>query len=188
VRRALALLALTLAVACVKKAELDPKEHVRGEHHRLLHAPADRVWPAVVAALDADGFTIAAEDRKHGTITTAMTSYATDDPQHRLGDIGDLSELHKEGVTGVRNVRVAYYVLVTPAGEDTSLRIRSTIVGQEGGAEDIITPGGGLGQIIPHRVEIPSRGVLERDLMRRLAANLFTAEEMLQLLGEPGVD
>ena len=185
-RRALALLALGLTAACVRKAELDPKEHVRGEHHRLLHAPADRVWPAVVAALDADGFKIAAQDRKHGTITTAMASYTTDDAQHRLGDIGDLSALHQEGVTGIRDVRVAYYVLVTPAGEDTSLRIRSTIVGQEGGAGDIITPG--IWQVIPHRVEIPSRGVLERDLMRRLAANLFTAEEMLQLLGEPGVD
>lgn len=185
-RRTLVVLALALAVACVKKRELDPKEHVPGEHHRLLHAPADRVWPAVVAALDADGFEITSKDRKAGVITTGMARYTTDDRSHRLGDIGDLSSLHKEGVTGIRDIRVAYYVLVTPAGDDTSLRIRSTIVGQEGGDADIITPG--LGQVIPHRVEIPSRGVLERDLMRRLAGNLFTAEEMLQLLGEPGVD
>jgi hypothetical protein len=186
VRRPLAVLLLLTAAACPKKPELDPKEHVRGEHQRLLHAPADRVWPAVVAALDADGFEITSKDRKAGVITTGMTRYTTDDLSHRLGDIGDLSALHKEGITGIRDVRVGYYVLVTPAGEDTSLRIRSTIVGREGGAGDIITPG--IGQIIPHRVEIPSRGVLERDLMRRLAGNLFTAEEMLQMLGEPGVD
>ena len=47
---------------------------------------------------------------------------------------------------------------------------------------------GGLFDVVPVRVEVPSRGVAERDLLRRLAANLFTAEEMLFLLGEPGVD
>jgi hypothetical protein len=185
VRRALVVLALT-AAACAKKPELDPTEHVRGEHQRVLHAPADRVWPAVVAALDAEGFEIATQDRTSGVIATGLARYETDDRTHRLGDIGDLSELHKEGITGITDVRVAYYVLVTPAGEDTRLRIRSTIVGQQGGVGPIL--GQGLGQVVPHRVEIPSRGVVERDLMRRLAANLFAAEEMLQLLGEPGVD
>jgi hypothetical protein len=42
--------------------------------------------------------------------------------------------------------------------------------------------------VIPRRIPIPSRGVLERDLMRRITADLFTAEETLLLLGVPGVD
>jgi len=41
---------------------------------------------------------------------------------------------------------------------------------------------------VPRRIELPSRGVVERELVRRLAASLFTAEEMLFVLGEPGFD
>jgi len=42
--------------------------------------------------------------------------------------------------------------------------------------------------VVPRHIDVPSRGVVEHDLMRRLAANLFTAEEMLFMLGELGVD
>jgi hypothetical protein len=48
--------------------------------------------------------------------------------------------------------------------------------------------GPGIFQVVPRHLPIPSRGVVERELMRRLAASLFPSEEMLYLMGEPGID
>ena len=53
----------------------------------------------------------------------------------------------------------------------------------------MLTGGGpGILEAVPRHVEVPSRGVVERELLHRLAGNLFSAEEVLFLLGEPGAD
>ena len=46
----------------------------------------------------------------------------------------------------------------------------------------------GLFDIVPHRMEVPSRGVIEQELLRRIAGGVYTAEEMLLMLGELGID
>ena len=37
-------------------------------------------------------------------------------------------------------------------------------------------------------MEVPSRGVVEQELLRRIAGGVYTAEEMLLMLGELGLD
>jgi hypothetical protein len=177
--------AALLGCTAVRDPALDPKEHVRGEHHRLLREPVEQVWGLVVAALEADGLRVVRRDPRQGVITTAPARYAERDVVRRLREIGDLSAVGGSRAR-VSELRVAYYLLVAPAGADTSLRIRSRIEAEERSHGLLLGPG--IFQVIPHRFEVPSRGVVERELMRRLAANLFTAEEMLFLLGEPGVD
>jgi hypothetical protein len=81
---------------------------------------------------------------------------------------------------------VTYYLLLAPAGDGiTSVRVRSRI---DAVARESAILGPGLFQIVPHHVDVPSRGVVERELLERLGGDLFTAEETLLLFGELGFD
>jgi hypothetical protein len=177
------LLVLLAGCAGLAPPDVDPDEHVRGEHHRLIHEPVDRLWPMLVDALPGEGIRVLAADRARGTITTRPVHHEERDAPRRLAEIGDLGAARRAGLRRVSEFVVSYALLVRPADAGTSLRIRSSIEAVDHGSRTFL--GGGL---IPRRIPVESRGVLERELMRRLGASLFTAEEMLHLLGEPGID
>ena len=180
-------LSAMLLVACggLRGPVPDAKEHVRGEHFRLVSEPPDRLWPGVVHALEAEGFQLRRAEQARGFI---ITGYHERSPEvvKKLGEIGDLSAARQAGLGRVSELEVTYQLFLLPADEGTRLKITSTIEAID--RSEAIFLGPGILQVIPRRITIPSRGVLERDLMRRLAADLFTAEETLLLLGEPGVD
>ena len=180
-------LSAMLLVACggLRGPVPDAKEHVRGEHFRLVSEPADRLWPRVVHALEAEGFQLRRAEQARGFI---ITGYHERSPEvlKKLGEIGDLSAARQAGLGRVSELEVTYQLFLLPADEGTRLKITSTIEAID--RSEAIFLGPGILQVIPRRITIPSRGVVERDLMRRLAADLFTAEETLLLLGEPGVD
>ena len=180
-------LSAMLLVACggLRGPVPDAKEHVRGEHFRLVSEPPDRLWSGVVHALEAEGFTLRRAEQARGFI---ITGYHERSPEvvKKLGEIGDLSAARQAGLGRVSELEVTYQLFLLPADEGTRLKITSTIEAID--RSEAIFLGPGILQVIPRRITIPSRGVLERDLMRRLAADLFTAEETLLLLGEPGVD
>jgi hypothetical protein len=188
VRRALAALAVLVAAGCgVRAPELDPKEHVRGEHIRLFQLAPEHMWGALVAALDDEGLELASANQKDGAIETRPVRYAERDLGKRLAQIGDLSRVREAGLGRISEVLVQYFLLLTPAGEaGTSVKIRSAIEAVDRNDSGLFGPG--LFPSLPRHIPVPSRGVVERELMRRLAASLFSAEEMLWLLGEPGVD
>ena len=180
-------LSAMLLVACggLRGPVPDAKEHVRGEHFRLVSEPPDRLWSGVVHALEAEGFRLRRAEQARGFI---ITGYHERSPEvvKKLGEIGDLSAARQAGLGRVSELEVTYQLFLLPADEGTRLKITSTIEAID--RSEAIFLGPGILQVIPRRITIPSRGVLERDLMRRLAADLFTAEETLLLLGEPGVD
>jgi len=186
-----ALLLAALATAlfgcgALRGPEVDPKEHVRGEHQRLVPQPVERLWPALLAALADEGVRVSAADERRGTIMTRPVRHAESDAPRRLAEIGDVSEARQAGLGRLSEFIVTYYLLLAPAADaGTSLRIRSSIEAIDRNLPIFVGPG-----FFPveRRIPVPSRGVVERDLMRRLAAALFTEEEMLFLLGEPGVD
>ena len=186
-RRWLAL-ALAVVLGCGGwRPELDPKEHLRGEHTRLVPEPFERLWPAVLHGLEEEGLRVARADRAHGTIATRPVHYAGADLQKKLAEIADLSRARREGMGRVSELQVTYYLLLAPASDaGTSLKIRSAIDAVD--RSEALFLGPGVLQVVPRHLEVPSRGVVEHDLMRRLVANLFTAEEMLFVLGELGVD
>ena len=180
-------LSAMLLVACggLRGPVPDAKEHVRGEHFRLVSEPPDRLWPGVVHALEAEGFQLRRAEQARGFI---ITGYHERSPEvlKKLGEIGDLSAARQAGLGRVSELEVTYQLFLLPADEGTRLKITSTIEAID--RSEAIFLGPGILQVIPRRITIPSRGVVERDLMRRLTADLFTAEETLLLLGEPGVD
>ena len=188
-RPALAGIALAVLVGCaaVRGPELDPTEHVRGEHQRLLQEPIERLWPAILEGLRAEGLDVAHEDRGRGAIATSALRMNGRDVPKRLAEIGDLSRARSAGLQRVSELRVTYFLLLMPRGDaGTSLRIRSAIDAVD--RSDALFAGAGVFQVVPRHFEVPSRGVVERELMRRLVGGLFSAEETLFLLGEPGVD
>ena len=187
-QRAPALAAAIFVVACggLRGPVPDAKEHVRGEHFRLVSEPPDRLWSGVMHALEAEGFRLRRAEQARGFI---ITGYRERSPEvlKKLGEIGDLSAARQAGLGRVSELEVTYQLFLLPAGDEgTRLKITSTIEAID--RSEAIFLGPGILQVIPRRITIPSRGVVERDLMRRLAADLFTAEETLLLLGEPGVD
>ena len=187
--RALPLVLAALAVGCgpLHGPAPDPKAHVRGEHYRVIHDPVDRLWPQILRGLDEEGLRVARADRAHGTIQTAPRRHVGRDELKKLGDVADLSAARGAGLGRATEYTVTYTLFLLPAGEaDTSLKITSTIEAID--RSETVFLGAGVFDVIPHRIEVPSRGVVERDLLRRLAGSLFTAEEMLFVLGEPGFD
>jgi hypothetical protein len=187
VRRWLAL-ALVAALGCGGwRPELDPKEHLRGEHVRLVQEPFERLWPAVLRGLEEEGLGVAQASRTRGTIATRPIRYVGAEVQKRLGEIADLSRARREGMARVSELEVTYYLLLAPAGDGgTSLKVRSAIDAVD--RSQVAFFGTGISQVVPRHFDVPSRGVVEHDLMRRLVANVFTSEEMLFMLGELGVD
>ena len=187
-RRALPLAFAALAAGCgpLHGPAPDPKAHVRGEHYRMIHDPVDRLWPQILRALEEEGLRVARADRAHGAIQTGARRVFGRDELKKLGDIADLSAARGAGLGRATEYTVAYTLFLLPAGEaDTSLKITSAIEAIDR-SQALLLPG--VFEVIPRHIELPSRGVVERDLLRRLAASLFTAEEMLLVLGEPGFD
>jgi hypothetical protein len=184
--RTTALVVLAAGCAATRAPELDPKEHVRGERQRVVQEPVDRLWPAVLAALPQEGVRIARSDPGRLTITTEPLRYESSEGTKRLAEIGDLSAARRAGMTHVDELRVTYYLLLAAAdGPSTRVRVRSRIEAVEHQSAAV---GAGLFQIVPQRVEVPSLGVVERELLERMGGELFTAEETLLLFGEPGRD
>ena len=186
-RRVLVLVALATGCGSLRGPAADPKVHVRGEHYRVIHEPPDRLWPEIVFALDEEGFRVAHSDRAHRIIQTGARRYTGRDEVKRLADIADLSAARGAGFGRATEYEVTYALFLLPAGEtDTGLKVTSVIEAID--RSEALFLGPGVFQVVPRRIELPSRGVVERELVRRLAASLFTAEEMLLVLGEPGFD
>jgi len=188
VRRALVPLGLALLAGCgvLRGPEVDPKEHVRGERQRVVQLPFDQLWPAVLGALPDEGLRVTRADRGRGAITTRPVRLTGRDVPRRLAEIGDLSRARRAGLDHVSELEVTYHLLLAAAGDaGTTVRIRSSIDAVD---RDLAFFGPGLFDLVPRRIEVPSRGVVEQELVRRLAADVYTAEEMLLMLGELGLD
>jgi hypothetical protein len=187
VRPALVGLGVALVLGCgAPRPELDPTESMRGERRRVLQIPLVTLWPTILHALPEEGIEIAHSDGERGTITTRTVRYTGSEVPRRLGEIADVSRARQAGFGRATEMEVTYYLLLSRAGDTaTLLRVRSTIEAIE---RTPILFGPGLLEVVPHRVEVPSRGVVEQELIRRLATDVYTAEEMLLMLGELGLD
>ena len=184
-RALLGAVVLLAGCALLRDAPPDPTDHVRGEHYRRLPRPPAELWPALLAQLDAENLAAATTDAGHGLITTTW-QYDGDEVVKRLGEIADLRPARRAGFHTVTDWTVTYHLFLLPAGPSaTTLKVTSTIEATDRSQTMLI---GGLAEPFAKTVELPSRGLVERDLVRRLARGVLPAEEMLLVTGEPGVD
>src|SRR5205814_1241174 len=125
------------------RPELDPKEHLRGEHTRLVQEPFERLWPAVLHGLEEEGLRVAEADRARGAIATRPVRFAGADLQKKLAEIADLSRARREGMGRVSELDVTYYLLLAPADRGRQVvfvpyaapedRVQAEVVERHGG-------------------------------------------------------
>jgi hypothetical protein len=176
-----------LAVACggLRRPGLDPTEHVRGEHFRLVQEPPERLWPVLITAVEAAGYRIQRADHERRVLVTGVRQFGPD-ATRRLGEIADLAEARRAGLRRPTDLFVTYCVFVLPADAASRLKVTSRIQVVDRSQATFFGPG--LWPVVPRSVELPSRGVVEREFVRQVASELLTSEEMLLQLGEPGLD
>jgi hypothetical protein len=178
-----------VATGCAgrRPARPEPSEFVHGQLQRIVKGPVDRTWPAVVAALDDDGVAIEQADRARGTIACRRIRHSSErDLVRRLREIADTSAAARRGMRGVTEYSVEHTLYLTPAAADTALKIVTEI--QAVDRSRAVYFGGGLYQVIPETYVLPSKGIVERQLFRRIAGRLFAAEEMLYYVGDLGYE
>jgi hypothetical protein len=182
----LALLGCATAIGCAPRAATDWAEPMRGQHVRLVPEAPDVLWEALRRALEDDGLEVVRADAPRGTMSTRLRPDPDPLTPRRLSALADLSGLRGLAAR-VSGVSVAHHLHLAPHGRHaTRLTIRSEIVATL--REELLVLPSGVFPGVARRLALPSRGAAERELMLRLASTLFTAEEMLFLLGELGVD
>jgi hypothetical protein len=158
----------------------------RGQAHRIIKGSVDRVWHDAMLALGDEGLRIEAADRESGSIACRRTYTAGGRNLIRqVRRIAELGTRHRR-LRSVSEYSIRYTLFLAPAGEDTSLKIVAEIEATDRSSSMIIGPG--IRQVIPLRLTLPSRGVAERRLFRRIASRLFSAEEMLYYVGDLGYE
>ena len=163
----------------------DPKEHVRGEHYRVVPETPEHFFPALEAAIGAEGLRLHRADARDRMLEVSER-YRGRDAVRRLADMADLSAARREGLRTVAEYVITYRLFLLPADESsTRLKVTSTIQAIDRSQATWI---GGVLQPLTRFVDVPSRGVAERALVRRLGSSLFAAEELLLMVGELGVD
>jgi hypothetical protein len=184
--RRLALVVAAVALGC--GAGVRPPavaERVPGEVARIVREPRARLWPRLLAALAAEGFEIADADAAAATVSTRPVP----DPEgHVTARLRDVAAIRAADLPRVERLDVAHHLVLRPAPEGgaTRLVVRSTLLAIE--RRDVPPLPPGLLPLPARRVPVASRGVVERELVRRVGGAIFAAEEMLLVLGEPGVD
>jgi hypothetical protein len=177
------------AAACAGARAPRPgaSEFVRGQLQHVVKGSADHLWPTVVAALEDESLAVERSDRERGLIACRRVRYVGErDAPRRLREIADTSEAVRRGLRNVAEYSVEYTLYLSPAGDDTAFKIASAI--QATDRSQAIYFGGGLYQVVPETYDLPSRGVVEGELFRRIAGRLFAAEEMLYYVGDLGYD
>jgi hypothetical protein len=165
----------------------EPTEFVRGQFQRTLKGPVERAWSDVTAALEADRIGVASSDRSRGVIACRRVRHAGGrDLLRRLREIADVRTAERRGLRDVSEYNVEYTVFLNPSDNDTAIKIVSRIEAVD--RSRVLVFGPGLYQIIPETLSLPSKGVVERELFRRIAGRLFAAEEMLYYVGDLGYE
>jgi hypothetical protein len=183
-RRALVLATIVLGCGVAADAP-DPTVHPRGAVARPLPEAPAQLWPAVLAALAAEGLHVArVDDRRR--LVIARWHYAGPDASRRLADLGDLAAARAAGLRVVADFTVTYALHLAPgSGAGSLLEIAATIRATDRSAAAML---GGVLAPLALTAAVPSRGTAERALFARLAAAIYPTEEVLLLTGEPGVD
>jgi hypothetical protein len=162
-------------------------EFVPGQAHRVIKGGIERVWPRVLAAVSDEGLTVERSHRPGRVIACAPERHAGPTPEmlREVRTIADVGAARGR-IQLVSDYVVTYTLFLAELGGDTSLKIVAGIEVTDRSQVMAVAPG--IVQRMPVRLALPSRGVVERRLLHRIATSLFGADEMLYYLGDLGYE
>ena len=164
-----------------------PDEFVRGQMQRIIKGPMDRVWDDTIAVLGQEGTAIDYRNREAGIIACRRIR-TKGHGRNLVSHVGRIAELRtaRGRLRSVSEYTVEYTLFLAPSRADTSMKIVAEILATD--RTSVIILGPGVGQVIPMTLSLPSRGVVERQLFRKIAAHVFSAEEMLHYVDDLGYE
>lgn len=159
---------------------------------KLLRSGRDAVWNAAVAELEERGYEIDSAAREDGTIEARQldrvrTMRQAEEIRREVARIADLEAARRRGLTVISELHVQPKLEIADAGERATrlwVTCRIRVIDRSQGM--VLAPG--IVHVIPQSFELPSKGVVERELLRRIGHRLFLGEEMLYYMGELGRD
>ena len=180
-------LALLLASSCMPSAGPQLPE-VSHRQQKQVRASFGEVWRATHGAIEDTHLRVTEDDETEGTIHLWSRKTARSRPEElerELMRIAEIDEARRRGLERLSEYLLDYTVAVAPLGEqETRLEVSTLITAVDRSEVIMIAPG--IAHVIPRTFEVPSKGILERDLVERIAERLFLSEEMLYSLGVLG--
>ena len=178
---------LLLASSCMPSA-LPKLPEVSHRQQRLVRASFGEVWRATHGAIADTHLSITEDDEAGGTIHLSVRRTARSRPEElerELARIAEIDKARQQGLQRLSEYLLDYTVAVARLGEqETRLEVSTRITAVDRSEVMMIAPG--IAQVIPRTFEVPSKGILERNLFAQIAERLFLSEEMLYSLGVLG--
>jgi len=181
------MLALFLASSCMPSAGPERPE-VSHRQQKLIRADFGEVWRAAHDAIANTPLRVTEDDETEGTIHLWARKTArsrSDALERELVRIADVEKARRLGLARLSEYQLDYTVGVARLGEqETRLEVSTRITAVDRSEVIVIPPG--IAQVIPRNFDVPSRGILEHELVSQIAERLFLSEEMLYSLGVLG--
>jgi hypothetical protein len=164
------------------------RPEVSHRQQKLVRADFGEVWRAAHDAIANTPLRLTADDEAEGTMHLSTRKAArsrSDAVERELVRIADVEKARRLGLARLSEYLVDYTVAVARLGEqETRLEVSTQITAVDHSEVIMIAPG--IAQVIPRTFDVPSKGILERDLVSRIAEHLFLSEEMLYTIGALG--
>jgi hypothetical protein len=170
------------------RSAVPERPEVSHRQQKLVRADFDEVWRAAHDAVANSPLHVTADDEAEGTMQLSTRKIArgrSGTLERDLVRIADVEKARRLGLRRLSEYTVDYTVAVARLGEqETRLEVATQITAVDSSEVVMIAPG--IVQVVPRTFEVPSKGVLERDLVSQIAEHLFLSEEMLYTIGALG--
>jgi hypothetical protein len=180
-------LVLVLVSSCMPSA-LPERPEISRRQQKLVRADFGEVWRAAHDAVANTHLRVTEDDEAQGTLQLSARKMARGRPgtlERELVRIADVEKARRLGLNRLSEYRLDYTVAITRLGEEeTRLEVSTVITAVD--SSEVIMIGPGIAQVVPRTFDVPSKGILERDLVSQIAESLFLSEEMLYTIGSLG--
>jgi hypothetical protein len=167
---------------------LPERPEISRRQQKLVRADFGEVWRAAHDAVANTHLRVTEDDEAEGTLhlwTRKTARGRSDTLERELVRIADVEKARRLGLRRLSEYTLDYTVAITRLGEEeTRLEVSTRITAVDRSEVMMIAPG--IAQVIPRTFDVPSKGVLERDLVSQIAEYLFLSEEMLYTIGALG--
>ena len=147
-------------------------------------------WRAVRAVVGDWRLRVTEEDESAGVLRADLRRRRRSDReelQRDLQRIAEIEDAKRHGLQVVSEYAIDYAIeLAHVDDEETRLEVSTRITAVD--RSEAILVGPGFVQVIPRNFDVPSKGVLERELVSGIGGRLFISEEMLYYFGVLGRD